>query len=62
MFPSHDLVGDKIAFVDEKDLEGNYLTLKITNIEIKLDDKHKKTLNFMPNMKQLLSDKVLVLK
>ena len=54
--------GDIIAFLDEENIDGTYLELKVERIQIKVDKKHEKTLNFMPQLKQKLSEKVLYLK
>lgn len=54
--------GDTIVFTDEEEIDGTWLELKIERIQIKVDPKHNKTLKFMPQLKQKLSEKVLYLK
>ena len=54
--------GDTIVFTDEEEIDGTWLELKIERIQIKVDPKHNKTLMFMPQLKQKLSEKVLYLK
>lgn len=55
-------LGDVIMFIDEIEEDGSLTELKVDRIIERVEDKYKKTLMFMPHLKQKLSEKVLYLK
>ena len=55
-------LGDVVMFIDEIEEDGSLTELKIDRIIERVEDKYKKTLMFMPHLKQKLSEKVLYLK